>query len=59
MQIITLDFPPYGRKFTAKCQENSEIQRLISVHGQKSSIEFCYFPSVRTLIQQIAPHYCY
>jgi len=29
--------------------ENSEIQRLISVRpsGRKSSVEFCYFPSLR------------
>jgi len=54
MEIYTLYaiFRPYG------------IQRLISVHtifhpyGWKFTAKFRYFPSVRTLIQQMAPYYC-
>ena len=34
------------------------VDVIFRPYGRKFTVKFRYFPSVQTLIQQMAPHYC-
>jgi len=41
---------------------SAEVEDMVGVifrlYGRTFAVKFHYFPSVQTLIQQMAPHYC-
>ena len=55
----TTDNNPVGVAVGVSAEEVEDMVGVIfRLYGRKFTVKFRYFPSVQTLIQQMAPHYC-
>jgi len=55
---LTTDNNPVGVAVGVSAEVEDMVGVIFRLYGRKFAVKFRYFPSIQTLIQQMAPHYC-